>query len=452
MLSANTIMLKRNTVFVLFFFLCGAASYAQNNSPYSRYGLGDVVPNTNVVNRAMGGVAAGDTDFLHVNFTNPASYSNFQVGQDPKTKKVNFGRVILDAGINLENRTLREPNRADKFTSSDLFFSYLFVGLPIRKNWGMVFGLRPLSRVSYKMNTVEHLNANDSLLSENTGSGGTYLPSIGTGFAIKNFSLGVNVGYLFGRKETSVSKGVLNDTVFFYDALYKTETSFHHLYADAGFQYKYNFKYDTANKQHSFLTIGGSGSMKQTLKATRDILQGTFVNDPNGALTDTVFKNTVNGEVIYPASYTIGFMFGRDSRKKASWQAGLDLVHTGWNEYRSFGEKDQVQNTTQIRAGAEFRPKEGSTYATFVSYRAGFYAGQDYITAGGSLPTWGMSFGLGLPIPNYNRLAISQKTIINVSLEYNQRGNNQNVLKENNFRLSLGLNFGDLWFNKRKYD
>jgi hypothetical protein len=452
MLSANTIMLKRNTVFVLLLLLSGAASYAQSNSPYSRYGLGDVVPNTNVVNRGMGGVAVADTDFLHVNFNNPASYAYFQVGQDARTKKINSGRVILDAGINFENRTLREPNRAEKFTTSDLFFSYLQIGLPLRKNWGLAFGLRPLSHVGYKMNTVEHLNANDSLLAENTGSGGVYLPSIGTGFAIKGFSVGVNLGYLFGRMETSVSKGMLSDTVFYYDALYKNETSFNHLYADAGFQFKHDFKYDPKNEQHNYLIFGASGNLKQTLKATRNTTQGTFVNDPNGPLSDTIFTKVVKGEVVYPASYTIGFMFGTDSKKNSNWQMGVDVVRTGWDSFRWFGQKDQVQSTTQVRAGGQFRPKASRAYASFVSYRAGFFAGQDYITAGGRLPSWGASFGMGLPIPNYNRLAITQRTVVNLSLEYSQRGNNKNVLKENNFRLSLGLNLGDLWFNKRKYD
>ena len=32
---------------------------AQDNSPYSRYGLGDLVPNTNINTRAMGGISAG---------------------------------------------------------------------------------------------------------------------------------------------------------------------------------------------------------------------------------------------------------------------------------------------------------------------------------------------------------------------------------------------------------
>jgi hypothetical protein len=42
--------------------------------------------------------------------------------------------------------------------------------------------------------------------------------------------------------------------------------------------------------------------------------------------------------------------------------------------------------------------------------------------------------------------------VLNLALEYERRGNNENVLKENVFRISVGLNFSDLWFSKRKYE
>jgi 1,4-dihydroxy-2-naphthoate octaprenyltransferase len=36
--------------------------YAQENSPYSRYGLGDISPSTNIVNRGMGSLSAAYAD------------------------------------------------------------------------------------------------------------------------------------------------------------------------------------------------------------------------------------------------------------------------------------------------------------------------------------------------------------------------------------------------------
>ncbi len=105
-----------------------------------------------------------------------------------------------------------------------------------------------------------------------------------------------------------------------------------------------------------------------------------------------------------------------------------------------------------MRVGGQFRPQPGTAYFSNVAYRAGFFTGPDYINIRGKLPQYGVSFGLGLPVANYNRLSQGQFTVINLALEYSKRGNNDNVLKENMFRISLGLNFSDIWFNKRKYD
>jgi hypothetical protein len=62
-----------------------------------------------------------------------------------------------------------------------------------------------------------------------------------------------------------------------------------------------------------------------------------------------------------------------------------------------------------------------------------------------------VTLGLGIPLRNYSRLT-SQASILNFGLEYTRRGNDRNVIKEDLFRLSLGLNFTDLWFGKRRYD
>jgi len=58
---------------------------------------------------------------------------------------------------------------------------------------------------------------------------------------------------------------------------------------------------------------------------------------------------------------------------------------------------------------------------------------------------------MALPI-RASRLAPNQYNAVNLSFEFLKRGNNENLLKENAFRLSLGLNFTDLWFVKRKYE
>jgi hypothetical protein len=424
--------------------------FAQDNSPYSRYGLGDVVPNTNIANRALGGIQAGFADRITVNFSNPASYSNFIGYQTPGTNKLQNGRVVLDAGLNIENRTLRNPNQTAKFTSSNALFSYLQVGMPLRKGWGLSFGLRPVTRVSYNIIERDRIPNEDSMVTENRGDGGSYLPSVGTGVAIKNLSLGVNVGYLFGKRENSRRRALSSNEVTYQNANFTTRSSYGDLFLQGGAQYKINLAKTTV------LRLGASGNLKQTLNGSQDIITETFVRDQQSGdfrLDSVSDRKDIDGKVEYPASYTLGFVVESENLKGPSWLAGLDFVQTQWDDFRFFGERDAVQNSWQIRAGGQIRPAPARNYFSNVTYRGGFFTGTDYITAGGGdLPQWGATLGLGLPINNFNRLSQGQFTIVNLALEYIKRGNDDNILKENLFRVSVGFNFSDIWFTKRKYD
>jgi hypothetical protein len=133
------------------------------------------------------------------------------------------------------------------------------------------------------------------------------------------------------------------------------------------------------------------------------------------------------------------------------WLVGVDYITTNWDNYRFFDAADAVKTNWQIRVGGQIRPKPGANYFSNVVYRAGFFTGDDYINLNGALPTSGFTFGIGLPIANFNRLT-NQFTVLNLGFEYGTRGNNSNSLKENLFRISAGLNFSDLWFTKRRYD
>ncbi|OLY90846.1 hypothetical protein SAMN05444008_117107 [Cnuella takakiae] len=428
---------------------------AQENAPYSRYGLGELVPNTHVLNRGMGGISAGYANFLEVNANNPASYSAFKTFVEERSKKAISGRVLLDVGITQENRTLQSPNQTNRFSSANLYFSYVQLGIPLNRNWGLSFGLRPVSRINYKISRFDRLQNPgtgtniDSAYTEFNGAGGANLPYIGTGYAIKNLSIGANVGYMFGRKEYDTRRSLLNDSISYYSSKHSTQSYFSGLFYNAGVQYKIDL-----NKK-TFLRLGVSGNWKQTLNTSTDLTRETIVRDQtNGdSRLDSAYAETDRkGEVIIPASYTYGFVLEHQDEKGPSWLLGADLVQSKWNQYRFNGARDSVQDNWQIRVGGQWRPEPGSNYFSNVSYRLGFFTGADYIRVGRKLPQYGVSLGLGLPIANYNRLSPGQFTMLNLGFEFIGRGNNENTLKENLFRVSAGFSFSDLWFNKRKYD
>ena len=433
--------------------------FSQDNSPYSRYGLGDMVPTTNINTRAMGGISSGYADYFSVNFDNPASYGQFFGIRELKSKKLLYGRAILDVGVNLENRTLIEPNTVGKFTASNFLFSHIAVAIPIRPNWGLSFGLRPITRISYNMtqggrvlDAITGLPTVDSTVTESTGDGGAYLPYIGTGYRIKNFSIGVNAGYMFGKQDYSTRRSILNDTVAYTSGNFETKTSYGNLWFNAGIQYQ--IKLDST----TYMTLGAYGNLQQTLKAKRDVIRETYAYDPNNGNTriDSVYETMgTKGDIIYPASYTGGITIQRiPTAKKSGWLIGVDISQTNWQNYLSYGQPDSLQKEWKLHVGGELRPSVESARKSYfgnVAYRAGFFLGPDYIHVGGNLPVFGASIGAGLPLRNFNRLN-NQVSFINVAIEYIKRGNNNNLLKENMFRFSVGFAFSDLWFAKKKYE
>ncbi len=432
--------------------------YAQENSPYSRYALGDVAPSTNIGNRGMAGLSAAYADPLSVNFNNPASYSQFLSYKEERSKKQTSGRVLFDVGINYTSHTLREGNTPEKFTSSDILFSYLQVGVPVKKHWGLNFGLRQVTKIYYKINHFERLydpntGSNiDSAVTNYSGDGGAYLASIGTGIAIKNFSIGFNFGYLFGNKQFGTKRVFIDDSVGYNPLSYNSQASFGDIYGNAGIQYKI----DVSKKL--LLRLGAYGNLKHEINAQTDVIRMTYVSGQGGdQQLDSVFaEKGIKGKIIYPSGFGLGFIIEKKpdlrNNKYGNWLFGVDYVQNNWSEYRFYGTPDSVQNGWQFRVGAQLRPEPKKNYFSLVSYRAGIFIGQDYVHVVDKLPLLGLSFGMGLPLPNFNSLARTQASILNLSFEYVKRGNNDNLLKDNIFRISAGLSFSDLWFNKRKYE
>ncbi len=179
---------------------------SQDNSPWSRYGLGDIVPGGNVANRGMGQLSAAYSDYQTINFINPASYSKF----GPQ-------RAILDIGLDINNRKLSN-NRGSTYSSNNVYVPYLASGFQIKPqkakyDWGLAFGLRPLTKVSYNIQSGSRMESGDSVQTIYKGNGGSYQAFIGSAIGIKNFSVGFNTGYRFGSKDYTTQFNIYNDTV-----------------------------------------------------------------------------------------------------------------------------------------------------------------------------------------------------------------------------------------------
>ncbi len=450
MRSAKLTMAK---ILIVLFVACGLqiSASAQENSPYSRFGLGDLTPNNNVFSRGMGGIAAGVADNRSVNFTNPASLSVIY-------------NTILDVGTEIDYRILKSTNPAKKFTSANTYVSYLQLAFPlttpkmVKKNmaWAMSFGLKPVSKINYKIEKNQRFSSTDSLNTLYEGSGGLNQAFIGTGFKYKNLSIGFNVGYMFGTKDYSTILTFMNDSSnFYYTSNSANNTRFGGIFINGGMQYDIPLAEDDKKRITKNLRIGLYGNLQQNLKAKNDLIRETIFYDQNGGFfrLDSVYEaKDVKGTIKFPARVAVGALY-----QDLHWMVGGDLEFGNWDNYRYYGQKDQVQNNWTFRGGAQYYPAKDNTpvkkYFNFVKYRAGLYYGSDYINTSKNRPEYGFTIGTGMPLTTLKRISYSgEYVVLNTALEFGSRGNKQTNLRENVVRFSLGVSMNARWFQKPKYN
>ncbi len=422
-------------------------SFSQENSPYSRYGIGNLTSQSNILNRGMGGISAGYSDASAINYINPASYGKLLY-------------TTLDIGAQVDSRTIKSTVPVGKFTSNNAIISYLQLGFPllsgnkkaIEKNilWGVNFGLRPVSKINYKIEKDSRIANIDSLATLYEGSGGLNTAFIGTGVQIKNFSFGFNMGYLFGNKSYSTQLIFINDTVNYLKSNSSTQTNIGGLSFNAGIQYSIQLKKRDSVK--GILRIGAYGNLQKKYDASQDVLRETFTfNSVTGSTEhlDRVYSiNDQKGKIQIPATYGIGFTVENEHLLY-----GLDFETSNWDNYRFFGQKDLLKNNWTIKAGIQYLPARINSrkYSQYIKYRAGLFYGPDYIVADKKLPQFGVSVGAGLPLKLKRAFYETQYSVMNIALEYGSRGNRLNNIRENILHISVGFSLSDIWFRRQKY-
>lgn len=459
--------------FCVALFFISTIAYSQENSPFSRYGLGDLYPQQNIVNRGMGGLSAAYTSTQAINTSNPASYGS-------------LGLVTYEFGLSVDSRTLLSANPVEKYKSTNLLPSYLQLGVPLdKKGLGLVFGLRPSTRINYSIDqggriVYDSLGKTDSLHQLYEGNGGLNQIFFGLGKTWRNtdklknrdkprnsFSIGFNAGYEWGAKYISTKIDFPSDSSYenWYRSNSTDTTHFWGLFLNPGIMASFTFKETTDPlskiKSSYVLALGASGTLQQDLSASRDITRETFTYDDNGGLIpiDSVKKTTgIPGKVNVPLSFNGGFMINKMLTNGPfyvkKWGIGADYGFQQWSKYLYYGQTDKVNDSWMVRIGGEFTPSPFTGKSIFSSgtYSVGYYMGKDYINADGNgYKVHAYTFGYAFNLRKFHSYD-NQFTKINTAIEFGKRGTGVNNVTENFFKFSLGLSLSDIWFIKRKYD
>nr|NQU94240.1 hypothetical protein [Bacteroidota bacterium] len=427
----NNRSIKITLLLTVTLFIIAGESYTQIaiNSPYSRYGLGDLAYRKNAYNFSMGGVAYAVSNPRFVNPFNPASNTAFD--------SLSF---VFSGGIIISSGQLKTENLSNPTNYATL--GYLLFGFPITHWLKSSIGIIPYSNVGYNIRDVQVLDdiGNTEFLYQ--GSGGINQFYYNAGIQLhKNFSIGAMASYMFGKAN-------LSRAVYFPDSVTMLNTRIDNYIEVGDLYFEFGAQYNKKIAKDLKLGIGAVFAPSQNIKAVEDYLARSYFGTSSGIeyYRDTLEQRIENkGNLLIPEKYGIGFML----QKPGHWMVAADFGWQNWSKYETYGVADSLANDMHISVGGEYIPNPNSVvgYWKRVTYRAGFRFNKTYLDLQNTqINEFGMSFGFGFPIPR-------SLSSLNLGFEIGKRGTTTSgLIQENYFKFTLGVDIWQRWFVKPKYN
>jgi hypothetical protein len=419
----------------------------KQNSPLSRFGLGDPLDQVHAAAAGMGGIQTTFQDPFHLNILNPASLANLQA-------------TSFEVGIYARNGRLEDASSTANTWQGNL--NYLALGFPLRNpinlnlerqlnswNGGMAFSLAPTTLVGYDLQLTS--GDTDETITNNQlrGTGGNYRFTWSTGLRYRGLSGGVNVNYNFGK--------ITNSRVLTLDSIPEAlGTEFLEEFSVSGFslgygvQYAINFKETNADGERvangKRVLLGVNGTIGADVDTEASLLFRRF--SPNVSLTvrDTLrFEEEQEGTARLPGSYSFGVAYEEINR----FYIGVEYGRTAFSDYFNDAQTGTLADAGRLAGGIQFIPDVDSynDYWRRVRYRAGFRMEDDPREVEGiQARRNAVTIGAGFPI----RLPRQQISFIDLAVEYGKFGV-PDVLDETYVQFTLGFALNDnTWFFKRK--
>jgi len=401
------------------------------SSPYSIYGLGNLYGVSSQITGALGGTSAAFSSPFFINPANPASYM-----------ALDSNSFVFDGAFNMRSgslSTIELPTQKTRFGS----LSNMYVGFPVAKWWRSSLGIMPFSSVGYEIHDLQTQEGIGRILNIYKGDGGLNKAYFGNAFSpIKNLSIGINVSYIFGNinKQTSIT---FPDSAAYLSTKVRSSARLNNLNFDAGLIYRVDLK------DGKFMQFGLTYRPKQMVDGRAEKMAYTYVYNVSQDienLVDTISYQAGNdGTVTLPASMGAGFMIGVTTR----WFAIADIDYQKWSDFRYLGSNPGMKDNLRISLGGQFRPSpiNMGKYYERMNYRAGLRYEQTYLELGNTrINDLGISLGVGLPMGK-------SRSTLNIAVELGMKGTtNNDLIKENYMKITIGTALQERWFIKRRYN
>lgn len=445
-----------NKIRFIIFFLFGSIGIVvgqqNDNSPYSRFGIGELSDDNFSQTRFMGGLGASYIDVYSINIVNPASYAflnatAFDVGAFAKTTQLkdNLHTSNIWTG-NLDHLSLAFP-----LTNP---INAVYDGVKRKYKLAMNITLKPNSNVNYNIANTDSTSVVKPVLRNYYGNGGSYKLLWGNAINYKRFSLGVNLGYLFGNMS-------YERNLFFGESEHAYNDYFSNDYSIKGFLWNGGLIYtDILNKAEleknkiapiKRISIGAhfnSSNSFSTLSNENHFLIQTISNSLRYVDTVSIVTD-IQGKGKLPSQFGLGATYYGGEK----YAIGINYSKTLWSEYfnQASGEgKGSLADVSRYAIGGYFRPdyKSYDNYFKRVYYRYGaYYTTNPKLIQNKSIDEYGLNMGLGLPFVFQRKVST-----VNFGITAGVRGL-KTVISEKFAKLSLSVTFNDdEWFLQRKYN
>lgn len=421
-----------------------------NNSPYTRYGLGEISEQITSAYFGVSGASVAFSEHNHLNISNPASYSSL----------IKY-KPIFDVGVLGKVQNLKTEN--NNSVQNNIALRHFSLGMPIGLKTGIAFGLIPYSTVGYDANTYSVIEQ-DSVRYNYQGKGGLNKVFLGIGQELVNkgdslkLSIGTNISYLFGVIENS--RSVIYNNSTYYNSRINNYKSIKGISLNLGTQYsqKLNNKISIA--------LGVSYTLNNKLNINKDYFAYSYKYSTYSVIEtpkDTIdYKNNIKGKVTLPTELKIGGAITFNQKLTTSIQYEI----SSWARYNEVYYNDientpvELNNSNKFALGITYRPtlpKEWNNKNRNIlqksTYRLGLKTSKTNITVNNTnITDYGISFGVSVPLISSRSLSS-----IDLGVDLGKLGTTKNNLIEDNYiRFYLGFSLSpsnyDRWFRKRKYD
>lgn len=428
--------------FVLLLFFIAAVTFSENlnaqhatSSPYSRYGIGQIVERGFGRNHAMGGTGIAQRTPYHLSNINPASHTS-----------ITQNSFLFDVGVN--SRISQYSTALQQQMNYDTNVGYVAMAFPISKWWYCHAGLSQVSTVGYNISRVNDLGALGTNEAIYKGSGGINQVYLSNGFKFaKHFSVGINAAYYFGPIEQSVNSQITHsEGKSILDIQKKVIVK--DFYFNYGVQYFDSLKLFGKGLKYS---LGIVFDNKTEINAYRINEVTKMLNINNIPSSETLLNDTISeGAIEMPMRFGVGFSLHKGNQLTFS----ADYKMQKWSDCQFFGENEPVTDSYFYSAGLEYTPNpRAKHYWKQMKYRFGFQYSNSYLnlpvngSSSHNQTDYSMSFGMGFPLRNSK----SMISVANFGIEFGQRGTtDNNQIKESYILMSFNLSLHGIWFIKRK--